>query len=87
LSASSPKLQRHVAEAFSRWESALTDTFASMKNTRRLNPAARPTLLAQTTLAAVQGGYLLSTARHDIHPMRTALNTAYNQLRASRLID
>ncbi len=87
LSASGPQLQRRVAEAFSRWERALADAFASMKTNRMLNPAARPTLLAENTLAAVQGGYLLSTAHHDIRPMRTALNTAYNQLRASRLID
>ncbi len=86
LSASGPELQRHVAEAFARWQDALADAFASMKTTRMLDPAARPTILAETTLAAVQGGYLLSTARHEIRPMRTALNTAYNQLRASRLI-
>lgn len=52
-----------------------------------LGPSARPTVLAQTTLAAIQGGYLLSTARHDIRPMRTALAAAYAQLRAARLAE
>ncbi len=84
LSACGPDMQRRVADAFSRWESVLAHGLASMKARRGLDSSARPELLAEATLAAIQGGYLLSTAYHDIRPMRTALATAYSQLRASR---
>lgn len=84
LSASSPSLQRHVAEAFSRWENILADALASMKRKELLEPRAQPVLLAETALSAIQGGYLLSTARRDIRPMETALAAAYTHLRTSR---
>jgi len=86
LSASSPSLQERVADAFSRWENLLADAFAAMKAKGLLEPRAHPARLAQTTLAAVQGGYLLSTAQRDPRPMRTALAAAYDQLRALRQI-
>ena len=84
LSASSPSMQRHVAKSFSRWERILAASFATMKNRGLLAPRAQPELLAETTLTAIQGGYLLSTARRDIRPMHTALDAAYTQLRTSR---
>ncbi len=84
LSAFSPTMQRHVAKSFSRWENLLADSFTTMKDKGLLAPGARPVLLAETTLIAIQGGYLLSTARRDVHPMQTALDAAYTQLRASR---
>ena len=84
LSGSGPSMQRHVARSFSRWENILTDSFTTMKNKGLLAPRAEPVLLAETTLTAIQGGYLLSTARRDIRPMQTALAGAYSQLRASR---
>lgn len=84
LSAAGPDMQRRVADAFSRWESVLASGLESMKASRGLDLNARPALLAEATLATIQGGYLLSTAHQDIGPMRTALRGAYEQLRASR---
>ncbi len=84
LSACGPDMQRRVADAFSRWESALARGLASMKARRALDRSARPEALAEATLAAIQGGYVLSTAHHGVGPMRTALDTAYSRLRASR---
>lgn len=84
LGGSSPSMQRHVAEAFSRWENRLADAFASMKKKELLEPRAQPVLLAEALLTAIQGGYLLSTARRDVRPMQTALAGAYAQLRAWR---
>jgi TetR/AcrR family transcriptional regulator, transcriptional repressor for nem operon len=84
LSASGPSMQREVARSFSRWEDLLAASFESMKDKGLLAPGAQPELLAETTLAAIQGGYLLSTARGEIRPMQTALAAAYTQLRASR---
>jgi TetR/AcrR family transcriptional repressor of nem operon len=84
LSAAGPDMQRRVADAFSRWESVLASGLESMKASRGLDLNARPALLAEATLATIQGGYLLSTAHQDIRPMRTALRGAYEHLRASR---
>jgi len=84
LSAGDRCMQGRVADAFSRWESALARAFAAMKARRSLDNSARPQTLAETTLAAIQGGYLLSTVHHDIAPMRTALAAAYTELRATR---
>lgn len=84
LSAAGPDMQRRVAAAFSRWESVLASGLESMKANRGLDLNARPALLAEATLATIQGGYLLSTAHQDIRPMRSALNAAYARLRASR---
>ena len=77
-------MQARVADAFSRWETALARAFTSMRARRALDGAARPKILAEGTLAAIQGGYLLSTVHHDIAPMRTALAVAYTELRAVR---
>ncbi len=84
LSACGRDMQRRVADAFSRWEIILAGGLAAMKARRALDRSARPELLAEATLATIQGGYLLSTAHHDIGPMRTALAAAYTRLRASR---
>ena len=84
LSGSSASMQRHVAQAFSRWETSLADAFVSMKKKELLEPSAQPALLAEAMLTAIQGGYLLSTARRELRPLQTALAAAYTQLRASR---
>ncbi len=74
--------QRRVADAFARWERMLAEDLGRMKKQGRLTGSARPRALAQATLASIQGGYLLSTARRDITPMRAALAAAYAQLRS-----
>ncbi len=84
LSAADADMRGRVDDAFSRLESALAEGLASMKSSGALDRSARPAALAEATLAAIQGGYLLSTVHQDIRPMRTALTSAYTQLRASR---
>jgi TetR/AcrR family transcriptional regulator, transcriptional repressor for nem operon len=84
LSASGPDMQRRVAQAFARWEDALAEALESMKASRALQPSTRPATLAATTLATIQGGYLLSTAHHDIRPMQAALSAAYTHIRTNR---
>ncbi len=84
LSAGDRFMQGRVADAFSRWETALARAFAAMKARGALDDSARPQILAEVTLAAIQGGYLLSTIHRDIAPMRTALAAAYTELRAAR---
>ncbi|MFN2389868.1 MAG: TetR/AcrR family transcriptional regulator, partial [Actinomycetota bacterium] len=40
--------------------------------------------LAETVVAAIQGGYLLATTKKDIRPMRNATRAAYSYLRSFR---
>jgi TetR/AcrR family transcriptional regulator, transcriptional repressor for nem operon len=84
MTAASPELASHVAGAFRRWEDALTASLQLLCDGESLAPSAQPRALARTTLAAIQGGYLLSAATRDLEPMRSALEMAYEHLRAHR---
>jgi TetR/AcrR family transcriptional regulator, transcriptional repressor for nem operon len=83
MSIESEALRVHVARAFGAWESSLAASLARMKKRGALSRSARPCELAQVTLAAIQGGYLLSSAAGDIRPMKRALSAAYGRLRAA----
>ncbi len=76
------ELRRAIAEAFSRWESFLAAGLATMRASGVLRPGTDPRALAETTMAAIQGGYLLSTTKRDIRPMRNSLSAAYAHLRS-----
>lgn len=75
------ELRLAIAEAISRWESFLAAGLETMKGRGALRPRADPEALAETTMVAIQGGYLLSTIKKDIRPMRNALTAAYAHLR------
>ncbi len=53
-----------------------------MQATGLLRDDADPDALAEATIAVVQGGYLLSSTKRDIRPMRNALQLALSQLRS-----
>jgi TetR/AcrR family transcriptional repressor of nem operon len=76
------ELRLAITAAFSRWESFLTAGLEAMKARGALRRGADPEVLAETTMAAIQGGYLLATTKKDIRPMRTALTAAYTHLRS-----
>ena len=78
------RLRDTVAAAFAHWESALQLALERMRETGRLGRSAQHAALARNLLAAIQGGYLLSSVHQDAHPMREALDAAYEQLRAAR---
>ncbi|PZS33914.1 MAG: hypothetical protein DLM61_04465 [Pseudonocardiales bacterium] len=82
MSATSEELRGRVAEAFARWHDALKQAFATMQSRGLLSVDARPDELAHTRLAAIQGGYLLSTAEQDVLPMVRALELAFTRLRS-----
>ena len=75
-------LRLRAAEVFAAWEARLAEPLQTMKDTGRLRSSAQPRILAQVTLAAIQGGYLMSMARGDSEPMRRALKLAFDNLRA-----
>lgn len=82
MTAISDDMAARVATAFGRWQRVLEEKLAEMQANGRLATGARTDDLAATTLAQIQGGYLLSTAMQDIEPMERALEAAYQGLRA-----
>ncbi len=80
------ELRLALATAFSQWESFLAAGLGAMRARRALRPDADPDVLAETTMAAIQGGYVLSTTKKDIRPMRNILDAAYFHLRSFRTV-
>ncbi|SDY28978.1 transcriptional regulator, TetR family [Modestobacter sp. DSM 44400] len=75
-------LRSRAADAFTRWESFLGDGLRAMQVRGLLCDDADPDTLAESTIAVLQGGYLLSSTKRDIRPMRHALAIALSQLRS-----
>jgi TetR/AcrR family transcriptional repressor of nem operon len=71
-----------LADAFARWEARLRDGLRSMQLQGKLDAGADAGELAATTLAAMQGGLLLTQARRDPRQLAMALAAAYSHLRA-----
>jgi TetR/AcrR family transcriptional repressor of nem operon len=78
----SDHLRSHGADAFARWESALADDLLKMQNNRLLRRDADSAMLAEVTIAILQGGYLLSSAKRQAAPMRNACAAALAYLRS-----
>jgi TetR/AcrR family transcriptional regulator, transcriptional repressor for nem operon len=73
-----------LAASFGRWEEHLRDGLRSMQVHGKLDRRADPNELATATLAAIQGGLLLTQARRDPRQLAIALDAAYAHLRAQR---
>ena len=71
-----------LAASFARWEARLRDGLRSMQLRGELDRSADPDELATATLAAIQGGLLLTQARRDPGQLAIALDAAYTHLRA-----
>jgi TetR/AcrR family transcriptional regulator, transcriptional repressor for nem operon len=67
-----------------RWQAGIRDGLERMATRGELRPEADPSLLAQRTLAAVQGGLLLTQIRRDPTQLRSALDGAIDAIRAAR---
>lgn len=61
-----------IADGLDRWESGLHAGIDTMANRGELSPDADPTLLANQTLALLQGGLLLTQVRRDPAQLRAA---------------
>jgi TetR/AcrR family transcriptional repressor of nem operon len=73
-----------LADGLDRWEAAIRDGLERMANRGELRHGADPAALAQRTLAAVQGGLLLTQIRRDPGQLRTALDGALDAICAAR---
>ena len=81
--ADSDEAAREVLSAsFARWEREIAAAFDRLKTTGRLRRGADSGALATATLAAIQGGLLLSKTHRDPGPLRAALDANYAYLRS-----
>jgi TetR/AcrR family transcriptional regulator, transcriptional repressor for nem operon len=71
-----------LAASFDRWETILCDGLRSMQARGKLDRSADPAKLATATLAAIEGGLLLTQAKRDPGQLEIALDAAYAHLRA-----
>jgi AcrR family transcriptional regulator len=65
-----------LSEHFATWKGLLANGFRRMQDDGILSVEADPGALATGLMAALQGGYLLAQADHDVAPMATALDMA-----------
>jgi TetR/AcrR family transcriptional regulator, transcriptional repressor for nem operon len=68
------------------WETAIRQGLERMAARGELQIGADPGALAQNTLAAVQGGLLLTPVRRDPDQLRSALNGAIDAILAARTL-
>jgi TetR/AcrR family transcriptional regulator, transcriptional repressor for nem operon len=81
--AEADELARLDLEAsFERWEREIREGLRSMQYRGKLAREAKPDELATATLAAIQGGLLLTQTRRDPGQLAIALDAAYAHLRA-----
>ncbi len=71
-----PDARADLVAGFARWEGAIRDGLAAMRERGELRADADPDRLALATLAALQGGLLLTQVRRDVAPVATALDAA-----------
>jgi TetR/AcrR family transcriptional repressor of nem operon len=75
-----------LADGLERWESAIREGLERMTARGELRPDADPGALAQRTLAAVQGGLLLTQIRRDPNQLRSTLDGALDAILAARAL-
>jgi TetR/AcrR family transcriptional regulator, transcriptional repressor for nem operon len=75
-----------LADGLDRWESAIREGLERMAARGELQPDADPGALAQRTLAAVQGGLLLTQIRRDPNQLRSTLDGALDAILAARAL-
>jgi len=76
------RLRLRAADAFSHWEASLAAALQAMRGREQLAQDADPQVLAETTIAIMQGGYLLTSTKRDVRPMRLALSAALAHLKS-----
>ncbi|MFI5695333.1 TetR/AcrR family transcriptional regulator [Kribbella sp. NPDC051586] len=79
---SDPVARTQLDAAFTQWEALIRGGLTEMQQRGELAGSADPAALAVAMLAAVQGGLLLSQVRRDPAPLRIAVDTMIEHLRA-----
>jgi TetR/AcrR family transcriptional repressor of nem operon len=82
LAETDERARTELAAGFDRWEAPLREGLREMQVGRKLRRGADPARLATATLAAIQGGLVLTQTRRDPQQLRIALDAAYAYLRS-----
>ena len=82
LAETDERARRELAAGFDRWEQPLKEGLDKMRASGKLRRNADPARLATATLAAIQGGLVLTQTRRDPQQLRIALDAAYAHLRS-----
>jgi AcrR family transcriptional regulator len=82
LAETDERARRELAVGYDRWEQPLREGLEKMRGAGKLRRNADPTRLATATLAAIQGGLVLTQTRRDPEQLRIALDAAYAYLRS-----
>jgi TetR/AcrR family transcriptional regulator, transcriptional repressor for nem operon len=77
-----PDARADLAAGFTRWQGAIRDGLAAMCERGELRADADPESLSLATLAALQGGLLMTQVRHDTVALRTVLDAMIDRIRA-----
>ena len=75
LAETDPRARAAVATGFGRWEAGIRGGYQAMQDRGGLVAGADPGQLATATLAALEGGLLLSQIRRSTEPLEAALDT------------
>jgi TetR/AcrR family transcriptional regulator, transcriptional repressor for nem operon len=81
LAETDPLARAHVARSFVQWENMIRDGLKAIAARGELPDGTEVDNLALATLAAIQGGLLLSQVRRDTAPLEAAFDTMIEHLR------
>jgi AcrR family transcriptional regulator len=82
LAETDEQARSELAAGFDRWEAPLREGLRQMQAESKLRRGADPARLATATLAAIQGGLVLTQTRRDPQQLRISLDAAYAYLRS-----
>jgi TetR/AcrR family transcriptional repressor of nem operon len=80
LSETSPQTRPDIVEGFGRWEAGIREGLRAMRDRGELRAEADPDRLALATLAALQGGLLLTQVRRETAPLEAALDAVLDHI-------
>src|ERR1700689_1358444 len=80
LAETDPSARTSLAASFGRWETPIRDGLRRMRDRGELRHDTDVSQLALGTLAALQGGLLLTQARRSAGPLEAALDLAISQI-------
>ncbi|MEW1587653.1 TetR/AcrR family transcriptional regulator [Micromonospora vinacea] len=82
LSDQDEQARSSLSETFAAWEKLISDGLRRMRDSGLLRQDADPEKLATGLMAALQGGYLLANAAHDVAPMEVAVDMALEHIKS-----
>ena len=84
LAEADERARQELARSLDEWQGHLVEGLRAMRDNGKLSRRADPERLGVATMAALQGGLLLTQARRDPQQLRIALDAAFAHLRGFR---